>query len=65
MTEAQRVGLCFTCRWTRPVTNRHDSTFYRCLRAETDSRFVRYPPLPVLSCPGFEERDYLPYTPTP
>jgi hypothetical protein len=28
--------------------------FYRCLRADTDPRFVRYPPLPVLECPGYE-----------
>ncbi|HEV8381904.1 MAG TPA: hypothetical protein VGQ29_09980 [Gemmatimonadales bacterium] len=40
----------------RIVTNRRGSTFYRCLRADTDPRFVRYPPLPVLSCPGYERR---------
>ncbi|HSD31310.1 MAG TPA: hypothetical protein VLB49_05320 [Gemmatimonadales bacterium] len=49
------VGLCRTCRWMRPVTNRRGSTFYRCARAETDPRFVRYPPLPVVSCPGYEK----------
>jgi len=38
----------------RIVTNRRGSTFYRCGRAETDDRFVRYPPLPVLRCSGFE-----------
>lgn len=43
------------CRWTRAVTNRRGSVFFRCARAETDARFVRYPPLPVLACPGFEE----------
>ena len=48
------VGLCATCRWVRIATNRRGSVFYRCLRAETDPRFVRYPPLPVLSCPGYE-----------
>ncbi len=48
------VGLCFTCRWARVVTNRRGSTFYRCGLAETDVRFVRYPPLPVLRCSGFE-----------
>lgn len=50
------IGLCLTCRWTRAVSNRRGSTFYRCARAETDPRFVRYPPLPVLSCRGYEER---------
>lgn len=50
------VGLCLTCRWARPVSNRRGSTFYRCARAETDPRFVRYPPLPVLSCSGYEKK---------
>jgi hypothetical protein len=49
-----RVGLCATCNWVRIVTNRRKSVFYRCLRADTDPRFVRYPPLPVLSCVGYE-----------
>jgi len=48
------VGLCATCRWVRIASNRRGSVFYRCLRADTDPRFVRYPPLPVLSCPGYE-----------
>jgi len=48
------VGLCLTCRWVRASTNRRDSTFYRCGRAEADPRFTRYPPLPVRSCPGYE-----------
>lgn len=48
------VGLCLTCRWARASTNRRDSTFYRCSRAEADPRFTRYPPLPVRSCPGYE-----------
>lgn len=38
----------------RATTNRHHSTFFRCLRAETDARFTRYPPLPVRACPGYE-----------
>ena len=50
------VGLCRNCRWMRPVTNRRGSTFTRCALAETDPRFVRYPPLPVLSCPGYEKK---------
>ncbi|HEU5262949.1 MAG TPA: YciI family protein [Gemmatimonadales bacterium] len=52
---AGRIGLCFTCRWMRAVTTRRGSTFFRCSLAETDPRFVRYPPLPVLSCPGYEQ----------
>ncbi len=47
-------GLCATCRWMHSVSNRRGSVFFRCLRAETDPRFVRYPPLPVRSCMGYE-----------
>jgi uncharacterized protein YciI len=39
----------------RATTNRRGSTFFRCARAETDPRFVRYPPLPVRGCPGYED----------
>jgi len=49
------VGQCFTCRWMRSTTNRRGSTFFRCARAETDPRFVRYPALPVRDCPGYED----------
>lgn len=48
------AGLCATCRWMRTVTNRRGSVFYRCGRADDDPRFPKYPPLPVLTCPGYE-----------
>jgi hypothetical protein len=41
----------------RAVSNRRGSVFYRCARAESDPRFARYPPLPVLACPGYEKTD--------
>jgi hypothetical protein len=53
-TGADAVGLCGDCRWMRVVTNRRGSRFIRCGRADTDARFVRYPPLPVLHCIGYE-----------
>ncbi|HYK83329.1 MAG TPA: hypothetical protein VEU55_09315 [Gemmatimonadales bacterium] len=56
MSTPAQVGLCLTCRWMRRVVTRRGSIFFRCSRAETDPRFVRYPPLPVLRCGGFEER---------
>jgi len=52
----QTVGLCARCRHARSQSTRRGSTFWRCQRAETDARFVRYPRLPVRDCPGFEER---------
>ena len=57
MTDSATVGLCFTCQWMRAVTNRQGSMFFRCRRAEFDARFVRYPPLPMLACVGYERAD--------
>ena len=50
------IGLCATCVWVQIVENKRGSVFYRCKRADGDPNFVRYPPLPVLSCPGYERR---------
>ncbi len=48
-----QVGLCASCQRSRIVqTDR--SRFYLCTRSFTDPAFVRYPPLPVLSCPGYD-----------
>lgn len=50
------IGLCATCVWMKIVENKRGSVFYRCKRADADPHFVRYPPLPVLRCPGYERR---------
>jgi len=55
-----RVGLCLHCRHTRVIENRRGSTFRLCELSREDSRFRRYPPLPVLQCQGFEKSDSLP-----
>lgn len=47
-------GLCGDCRWARQVVNRRGSEFLLCGRQRIDPRFRKYPPLPVLSCAGFE-----------
>lgn len=49
-----RVGLCSACRFARAQRSAKDSVFWRCSRAQSDPRFVQYPPLPVRACPGFE-----------
>jgi hypothetical protein len=52
------IGLCASCRWTRRVTSRRGSTFFRCGLADSDARFPRYPALPVLACAGYQaQRD--------
>ena len=47
-------GLCADCRHARVQETARGNEFWRCLRAETDPRFVRYPRLPVRECPGHE-----------
>ena len=50
------VGLCAECKHARVQRNARGSEFWRCLEAETDARFERYPRLPVSQCPGYEPR---------
>ena len=47
-------GLCDACRHQRLIRTTRGSEFSMCGRAKTDPRFAKYPPLPVLACPGFE-----------
>jgi hypothetical protein len=51
------VGLCGRCVHHRIIENRRGSRFHMCARALTDRRFAKYPPLPVLRCPGYEPVD--------
>ena len=48
------AGLCATCSHTRLITSSRGSGFYLCQRSATDPAFLRYPPLPMRSCPGYE-----------
>jgi len=48
-------GLCATCQHSRSVTSRKGSTFLFCRRSEQDTRYPKYPALPVVRCPGYEE----------
>ena len=52
--KSQKIGLCGTCCHARVQQNARGSSFWRCARADTDPRFLRYPPLPVRSCAGHE-----------
>jgi hypothetical protein len=45
-------GLCGDCVHARVLASAR-SVFLRCGLAETDARFPRYPPLPVLRCAGY------------
>ncbi len=50
----QPAGLCDSCRHQRLVPNPRGSVFSLCERSRTEPEFRRYPPLPVLRCPGYE-----------
>jgi len=50
-------GLCATCQHAQTITSSRGSTFLLCRLSATDSRFPRYPPLPVFQCAGYIERD--------
>ena len=48
------VGLCASCVHSRQITSGKGSTFWLCRLSERDPAFPKYPPLPVLSCRGYE-----------
>lgn len=50
-------GLCDACVHQRRVGNTRGSTFSLCGLARSDERFPKYPPMPVLRCPGFARRE--------
>jgi hypothetical protein len=48
-------GLCKTCRHSLCIRHpRGGLDYWRCLLADTDPRFAKYPGLPVLQCDGYE-----------
>ncbi len=53
---APPAGLCDSCRHQQVVRTKR-SSFSLCRRWKEDDRFARYPRVPVLRCPGYEERD--------
>jgi len=56
-SEEERAGLCATCRHSKQNRSDRGSVFTYCRKSETDPSFPKYPPLPVLSCPGHEPVD--------
>ena len=46
------AGLCATCQHLRVAASKR-SVFVRCGLADTDPRFPKYPPLPVVACDGY------------
>ena len=50
-------GLCGVCAHARQVVGRSGSSFWLCGLSRTDTRYVRYPRLPMYRCPGFSAAD--------
>jgi hypothetical protein len=48
------AGLCPECTHVERIVSGKGSTFLRCALQRADARFPKYPPQPVLSCPGFK-----------
>lgn len=48
-------GLCARCRNAQAITSARGSTFWRCRVHDTVPSWPKYPPLPVLRCPRFDE----------
>ena len=55
--KSESVGLCFDCEHARVIRSDRGSIFYLCKLHATDPRFVKYPRLPVLSCPGYRKKE--------
>jgi hypothetical protein len=53
MRAPDAIGLCADCQHCRVVAGER-STFYLCLRSQTDPAYPRYPRLPVMTCAGHE-----------
>lgn len=49
-------SLCQRCQHVREIVSGTGSRFLLCRLSQTDSRFAKYPPQPVLKCTGHQER---------
>lgn len=48
--------LCKSCTRCKLVISGTGSRFFLCMLAQTDRRYLKYPPQPVVRCSGFEPR---------
>jgi hypothetical protein len=51
--QAGSAGLCDRCAHVQIVTSARGSRFYLCRMSQVDSRFPKYPAIPVIACAGF------------
>ena len=48
------AGLCGHCRHSRRIESDRGSVFFMCKLSFEDSRFAKYPRLPVFVCSGYQ-----------
>jgi len=48
------AGLCARCKHAQIVVSERGSEFILCRLSATDSRFQKYPRIPVSACPGYD-----------
>jgi len=48
-------GLCEDCAHCKAIRSARGSVFRLCLLHERDPRFAKYPRMPVLQCPGYDQ----------
>lgn len=54
--DACSAGLCADCVHARYIESDRGSVFLQCQLSFTDSRFAKYPRLPVLACSGYARK---------
>jgi hypothetical protein len=50
-------SLCKSCTNARKIVSGKGSVFLLCQLAQTDKRYPKYPPQPVIRCDGYEENE--------
>jgi hypothetical protein len=51
----REAGLCADCAHARTIESDRGSKFLQCQLSFTDSRFPKYPRLPVVGCSGYQK----------
>ena len=54
--EKNQLGLCADCRHAQGIESSRGSLFLLCTLSKIDSRFPKYPRLPVWTCSGYDPR---------
>jgi hypothetical protein len=49
-------SLCPACTHCKEVVSGKGSRFLLCKKSQSDSRFPKYPPQPVVKCAGYVEK---------